>query len=92
MLNLGLLGSKLAVGVKTVPVWVAENVGQKMLRTFSFAAITEIRRFCADESGATAIEYAMVAAGVGGTVATTVWTLGSKLKSTFYDKLAAIFP
>ena len=51
-----------------------------------------IAHFCADESGATAIEYAMVAAGVGGFIAATVLGMGTQLKSTFYDKLAALFP
>ena len=50
-----------------------------------------IQRFCADESGATAIEYAMIAAGVGATVAGTVWALGGKVKETLYDKLADLF-
>ena len=49
-------------------------------------------RFFDDESGATAIEYAMIAAGVGGFIAATVMNVGSTLKSTFYDKLAALFP
>ena len=51
-----------------------------------------LTRFWADESGATAIEYALIAAGVGVTVAGAVWSLGSDLKSTFYDKLAAVLP
>jgi pilus assembly protein Flp/PilA len=49
------------------------------------------KRFVADESGATAIEYAMIAAGIGVTIATTVWGLGSALKESWYDKLANIF-
>jgi pilus assembly protein Flp/PilA len=49
-------------------------------------------RFCADENGAAAIEYAMIAAGVGVAVAATVMSLGSTLKSTFYEKLASLFP
>ena len=49
-------------------------------------------RFCTDESGATAIEYAMIAAGVGAAIAATVTGFGSALKSTFYDKLANLFP
>ena len=52
----------------------------------------QLARFCAEESGATAIEYALIAAGVGATVAGAVWSLGSDLKSTFYDKLAAVLP
>ena len=52
----------------------------------------EFRHFCADEGGATAIEYAMIAAGVGAFIAATVLGMGSQLKTTFYDKLASILP
>lgn len=51
----------------------------------------QIGHLCANESGATAIEYAMIAAGVGACVAGAVLSLGSNLKTTFYDKLAALF-
>jgi len=51
-----------------------------------------VGRFCADESGATAIEYAMIASGVGACIAATVFSLGSALKVGFYDKLASMFP
>jgi len=51
----------------------------------------ELKRFCMDESGATAIEYGLVAAGVGVTVAGTVWSVGAKVKATLYDKLATMF-
>jgi pilus assembly protein Flp/PilA len=40
-----------------------------------------LARFCRDDSGATAIEYAIIASGVGVAVAATVMSLGSKLKS-----------
>ena len=49
------------------------------------------RRFLTDERGATAIEYAMIAAGVGAAIAGTVWNLGTSVKTTFYDKLANLF-
>ena len=49
------------------------------------------RRFLGDESGATAIEYALIAAGIGATIAATVWSLGSTLKETWWDKIGAIF-
>jgi pilus assembly protein Flp/PilA len=49
------------------------------------------RRFVRDEQGATAIEYAMIAAGVGATIASTVWALGSNLKATWWDKIGNIF-
>jgi len=46
-----------------------------------------VRRFHADERGATAIEYALIAAGIGATVAATVYNLGSTIKSTLWDKV-----
>jgi pilus assembly protein Flp/PilA len=49
-------------------------------------------RFQGDESGATAIEYATIAAGVSVAVAGAVTTLGAQVKTTFYDKLASLFP
>jgi pilus assembly protein Flp/PilA len=44
-----------------------------------------------DEHGATAIEYALIAAGVAVAISSTVFGLGSQLKTTFYDKLTALF-
>lgn len=52
----------------------------------------EFTRFRSDESGATSIEYAMIAAGVSVAVIGAVNSLGSHLKTTFYDKLAALLP
>lgn len=48
-------------------------------------------RFAADEAGATAIEYSMIAAGVGVAISATVWSLGTTIKTTFYDKLSTLF-
>ena len=61
------------------------------LQTLHSAAGRQFARFRTDERGATAIEYAMIAAGVGAFVAATVMGLGATLKETFYDKLASIF-
>ena len=49
-----------------------------------------IRQFLFDERGATAIEYALIACGVGAAIASTVFSFGSNLKTTFYDKIAAM--
>jgi pilus assembly protein Flp/PilA len=48
------------------------------------------RRVAGNEQGATAIEYAMIAAGVGAAVATAVWGVGSSLKTNFYDAISAL--
>ena len=49
-------------------------------------------RFQSDESGTTAIEYAVIAAGVSVAIVGVVTGVGSTLKTTFYDKLASLFP
>ena len=41
------------------------------------------KRFAQDESGATAIEYGLFAAGISVAIITVVNTLGSQLKTTF---------
>jgi Flp pilus assembly pilin Flp len=51
----------------------------------------KFRDMLVDESGATAIEYGMIAAGVGGAIAATVYSLGSAVKQQLYDKIAGIF-
>jgi len=43
----------------------------------------EFSRFCANEDGATAIEYALIAAGVAVTIVATVTGLGSSVKASF---------
>jgi pilus assembly protein Flp/PilA len=48
------------------------------------------KRFLIDQSGATAIEYAMIAAGIGATIASAVYSLGSEVKTNLYDKLAQV--
>ena len=44
-------------------------------------------RFLRDNSGAAAIEYALVAAGISVVIVVTVATIGSQLNSAFYDKI-----
>ena len=51
--------------------------------TFTSTAGSQLARFCADENGATAIEYAMVASGIGAFLAATVYSLGGKVKALF---------
>jgi pilus assembly protein Flp/PilA len=45
-------------------------------------------RFMRDESGATAIEYAMIASGVAVAIASTVMALGSGVKNNLYGNVA----
>lgn len=52
-------------------------------------ALRLAKHFVADERGATAIEYAIIAAGIGATVASAVWALGGELRDGLYAKIAA---
>ncbi len=42
-----------------------------------------VKRFANDESGATAIEYGLIAAGIGVAIVTTVGGVGSELNTLF---------
>ncbi|HEY1838541.1 MAG: Flp family type IVb pilin [Rhizomicrobium sp.] len=48
-----------------------------------------MKRFVSDISGATAIEYAMVASGIAVAVVAAVNLLGQNVKTTFFDKVVA---
>jgi pilus assembly protein Flp/PilA len=49
-----------------------------------------LKKFIRDESGATAIEYGLIAAGIAVAIITVVGGLGSKLNSTFNAVNAAL--
>ena len=49
-----------------------------------------IKRFAQDESGATAIEYGLIAAGISVAIITVVQSLGTQLKATFTSVSAAL--
>ena len=52
---------------------------------------TGLRRFSADERGATAIEYALIAAGISVAIASVVVSAGDNLKS-YYQKIETALP
>lgn len=49
---------------------------------------THLRLFAADENGATAIEYALIASGLSIVIVGAVSTLGTTVTETLYDKIA----
>ena len=49
-----------------------------------------VSKFIADESGATAIEYGLIAAGIAVAIITVVQGLGTKLNTTFKNITSAI--
>ena len=50
----------------------------------------KIRKFAADESGVTAIEYGLIAAGIAVAIITAVGLLGTELSNMFDAVTAAI--
>jgi pilus assembly protein Flp/PilA len=57
-----------------------------MSGVFSFGEL--VRRFWADQCGATAIEYALIAAGVSVAIVTAVFGVGTQIKTALWDKIA----
>jgi pilus assembly protein Flp/PilA len=49
------------------------------------------RSFAQDKSGATAIEYALIAGGVSIAIVGALTSLGSQIMVVFYDKLNNLF-
>ena len=52
------------------------------------AAGRAAERFATDETGATAIEYALIAGGVAVAIAATVWNIGAQVLTQLYQKVA----
>jgi pilus assembly protein Flp/PilA len=52
--------------------------------------MTMLKAFLRDESGATAIEYGLIAAGISVAIITVVTNLGSKLNTTFTSVSGAL--
>jgi len=52
--------------------------------------MTAIAKFLKDESGATAIEYGLIAAGISVAIITVVSSLGTKLNTVFTNVSTAL--
>lgn len=50
-----------------------------------------VKKFLFDRSGATAIEYALIATGISIAIAAVVFTIGSRLSTTMYTAIANMF-
>lgn len=49
------------------------------------------QRMLGDARGTTAIEYALIASGISIFILGAISTLGSKIVTTFYDKITTLF-
>jgi pilus assembly protein Flp/PilA len=81
-------------GALSVEMGEAEGTRELSNAASRFAAYTDVarftlKRFLSDMSGATAIEYAMMAGGIAVVVVAAVNLLGQNVKATFFDKVVA---
>ena len=62
-----------------------------MTRKSTFLSYTRraAGQFLADERGATAIEYALIASGIAATIISIVFGLGNSIVNNLYDKIAS---
>jgi pilus assembly protein Flp/PilA len=84
-------------GAALCPAIVAFNAGEASpryrraaIRAWGLALKKRMLGFLRDESGATAIEYGLIAAGVALAIITVVNGLGTKLKTTFSSVSSAL--
>ena len=61
-----------------------------MSKSHKLTIVVTLRRFIRDESGATSIEYAMIASCVAVIIAASVTNLGSTVKGMFTNVSAAL--
>lgn len=58
--------------------------------TMGLTMIQILRQFAKDQSGATAIEYGLIAAGIAVAIIATVQALGTQLNTTFTSVSSAL--
>ena len=68
----------------------SKTLGKRRKSSLRLHLLILRRRMAEDQDGATAIEYALVASGIGAAVAATVWSLGTTT-ADFYQSLANLF-
>jgi pilus assembly protein Flp/PilA len=78
--------------VQTESIMPAKSKAPRKWRksTLRLHLLVQRRRMAKDQDGATAIEYALIASGVGAAVAATVWSLGTTTAG-LYQSLANMF-
>jgi pilus assembly protein Flp/PilA len=68
---------------KTVKSATTRDTYNYVVSTEDIHMTTLVMRFFADDTGATAIEYGLIAAGIAVAIIATVQALGTNLNSTF---------
>jgi pilus assembly protein Flp/PilA len=82
------------IGIKCAPIWtkiarIEITTVKELFTTQTYwgdkpgVTMRKIIQFLTDESGATAIEYGLIAAGISVAIIATVNSLGTQLNTTF---------
>jgi pilus assembly protein Flp/PilA len=61
-----------------------------MIKFPGLVIVAPVRRFIVDDSGATAIEYAMIASGIAVAIAAAIVTLGSSVNGLYSSVATAM--
>jgi pilus assembly protein Flp/PilA len=61
-----------------------------MIKFQELMLVAPLRRFIGDDSGATAIEYAMIASGIAVAIAAAIVTLGSSVNGLYSSVATAM--
>jgi pilus assembly protein Flp/PilA len=61
-----------------------------MFKTPNTGIVTILRRFLRDDSGATSIEYAVIASGIAAVLVATIMNLGSSVKGMYSSVATAM--
>jgi len=61
-------------------------------RLFCSSVSRHFNRFCTDESGTTAIEYALIAGIISIVIVGSVTSIGSKLQNSYLGPIAGALP
>jgi pilus assembly protein Flp/PilA len=77
----------LPIGVK---LWAFLSRGRQSRQAKGLTMIEMLKRFGKDASGATAIEYGLIAAGIAVAIIATVQALGTQLNTTFSSVSSAL--
>ncbi len=55
----------------------------------SSRAVTTLRRFAADQKGATAVEYGLLVGALSVAIMGTIFSLGTNIRTTLYEKISS---
>ena len=67
------------------------STGRTSSIAFAASLFKRLAALARNRRGGTAVEYALIAAGIGATVAVAMGAVGTNLRVNYYDKLLDLF-